>query len=108
MNLDPLSLYLHIPFCRHRCAYCDFNTYTSLGDLQSEYADALSREVRQVGELAEAVYGGQRPSHTLFFGGGTPSLMAPADLGRILAAARAAFPWTPNVEITMEANPGTV
>jgi len=108
MNHEPLSLYLHIPFCRHRCAYCDFNTYTSLGDLQSVYADALSKEVRQVGELAEAAYGGKRPSHTLFFGGGTPSLMTPSDLGHILAATREAFPWTPDVEITMEANPGTV
>ncbi len=105
---QPLSLYVHIPFCRHRCAYCDFNTYTSLGDLQSAYAAALSAEVRQVGELAVALYGGKRPSHTLFFGGGTPSLMTPADLGQILAATQAAFPWLAGAEITMEANPGTV
>ncbi len=108
MNEESLSLYLHIPFCRHRCAYCDFNTYTSLADLQSVYATALSAEVRQGGMLAEELYGEKRPSHTLFFGGGTPSLMTPADLGQILDATQAAFPWTANAEVTMEANPGTV
>lgn len=108
MNDEPLSLYLHIPFCRHRCAYCDFNTYTSLGDLQSVYAEALAAEVAQVGALAVAMTGRQRPSHTLFFGGGTPSLLAVADLDKILAATRAAFPWTPAAEVTLEANPGTV
>ncbi len=99
---------MHIPFCRHRCAYCDFNTYTSLADLQSVYATALSAEVRQVGMLAEELYGEKRPSHTLFFGGGTPSLMTPADMGQILDATQATFPWTANAEVTMEANPGTV
>ncbi len=108
VNADSLSLYLHIPFCQHRCAYCDFNTYTSLSDLRSAYAQALSAEVRQVGEAVQALMGRQRPSHTLFFGGGTPSLMEPADLGLILAATRAAFPWTADVEISMEVNPGTV
>lgn len=108
VNADPLSLYLHIPFCQHRCAYCDFNTYTSLSNLRSAYAQALSAEVQQVGAVAQAQAAQQRPSHTLFFGGGTPSLMEPADLGLILAATRAAFPWTADVEITMEVNPGTV
>lgn len=108
VNADPLSLYLHIPFCQHRCAYCDFNTYTSLGDLQSDYAQALCAEVRQVGELALMMSGRKRPSRTLFLGGGTPSLMAPADLGLILAATQEAFPWTSGAEVTLEANPGTV
>ena len=103
-----LSLYLHIPFCRHRCAYCDFNTYTSLGGLYEGHAAALSAEVRQVGAAAAALDGNKRPSHTLFFGGGTPSLLTPALLGQILAAARDCFAVTADAEITMEANPGTV
>ncbi|MCB9422639.1 MAG: radical SAM family heme chaperone HemW [Ardenticatenaceae bacterium] len=104
MNDGRLALYLHIPFCRHRCSYCDFNTYTSLGDLKVSYTDALCREIEQVGRLA----GGERPCHTIFFGGGTPSLMSPAMLGQILQSVRRHFALTDDVEITMEANPGTV
>ncbi len=102
MNDELLSLYLHIPFCRHRCSYCDFNTYTSLGDLQDEYARAMVREIAQVaGEK-------RRPVHTIFFGGGTPSLMSPELLGAILAAVQRHFVLVDNAELTMEANPGTV
>ena len=97
-----LSLYLHIPFCKHRCAYCDFNTYTSLLDLRETYADALVAEMSQVaGET-------RRPVHTIFFGGGTPSLMSPASLERILAGVRTHFDLAADAEVTMEANPGTV
>lgn len=99
-----ISLYLHIPFCRHRCSYCDFNTYTSLADLQGAYATALSQEVAQVGRLA----GARLPVRTIFFGGGTPSLMKVAELAQILTAVATAFDLLPNAEITMEANPGTV
>jgi oxygen-independent coproporphyrinogen-3 oxidase len=98
----PLSLYLHIPFCRHRCSYCDFNTYTSLGDLKEAYADALCAEIREVAGAAH------RPAQTVFFGGGTPSLMSPAALERIMAAVRAGFALAEDAEITLEANPGTV
>jgi oxygen-independent coproporphyrinogen-3 oxidase len=100
-----LSLYLHIPFCRHRCSYCDFNTYTSLGDLKSAYAAALCREIEQVGAMRE---GEKRPVHTIFFGGGTPSLMPAADIEQILETVRQAFALAPLAEISMEANPGTV
>ncbi|HRQ41023.1 MAG TPA: radical SAM family heme chaperone HemW [Chloroflexota bacterium] len=100
--MNSLSLYLHIPFCRHRCAYCDFNTYTSLADLQMTYAEALAAEVRQVAGNEH------RPAHTLFFGGGTPSLMTPVQLERILTAVHSHFTLTETAEITMEANPGTV
>ncbi len=97
-----LSLYLHIPFCRHRCSYCDFNTYTSLGNLQETYAAALAAEIGQAaGEV-------RRPVHTIFFGGGTPSLMSPQAVTRILQAVRDGFDLSPTAEITMEANPGTV
>lgn len=105
--MDPLSLYLHIPFCSHRCAYCDFNTYTTLGDLKETYAAALCREIEQAGQLAAAA-GKQRPLHTVFFGGGTPSLMPPDALRAILQAVRRSFGLTPTAEITLEANPDTV
>lgn len=102
MNEESLSLYLHIPFCRHRCSYCDFNTYTSLADLQDEYARALVTEIAQVAGDT------RRPVHTIFFGGGTPSLMSPQSLGEILAAVRHYLALADDAEVTMEANPGTV
>jgi oxygen-independent coproporphyrinogen III oxidase len=102
MTQPSLSLYLHIPFCTHRCAYCDFNTYTSLLDMREAYADGLVAEMNQVAG------GVRRPVHTLFFGGGTPSLMSPAALGRILDGVRANFILADDAEVTMEANPGTV
>ncbi len=103
-----LSIYLHIPFCRHRCAYCDFNTYTSLDELKGRYALALAEEAMQVAGLDPQAAEGPRAAHTLFFGGGTPSLMEPADMGVILGRVRDCFAVEPDVEITMEANPGTV
>ncbi|MEM7119571.1 MAG: radical SAM family heme chaperone HemW, partial [Chloroflexota bacterium] len=103
-----VSLYLHIPFCRHRCSYCDFNTYTTLQNLQADYASALAQEIRQVGELAFAEQGKQLAVHTVFFGGGTPSLMTPEQLSQILTAVSHNFALHPQAEISMEANPGTV
>ena len=97
------ALYLHIPFCRRRCSYCDFNTYTTLGDLQVDYVAALAREIAQVGAA-----GGRPAVRTIFFGGGTPSLLSPVQVEMLLDAARAAFAVDPAAEITMEANPGTV
>lgn len=103
----PLSIYLHIPFCRHRCAYCDFNTYTSLDDLKGRYAMALAHEAMQVAGL-DRRNEGQPAARTLFFGGGTPSMMEPADIGLILERVRGCYAIEPQAEITMEANPGTV
>ncbi|MFN2123471.1 MAG: coproporphyrinogen-III oxidase family protein, partial [Candidatus Promineifilaceae bacterium] len=103
----PLSLYLHIPFCRHRCSYCDFNTYTSVGELQSSYVDALEKEIFQVARLAERA-GQLRPVHTLFFGGGTPSLLSEKEVRRVLSAVESAFGFTAGRETTLEANPETV
>ncbi|MCA9948683.1 MAG: radical SAM family heme chaperone HemW [Anaerolineales bacterium] len=105
--MDALSLYLHIPFCRHRCAYCDFNTYTSLSDLQASYAQALCAEIGQVAKLAEDA-GQKRPLHTIFFGGGTPSLMTLTQLDSILQTSRFALGWAAEIEISLEANPDTV
>jgi oxygen-independent coproporphyrinogen III oxidase len=103
----PLSLYLHIPFCRHRCSYCDFNTYTSLGELRAAYGAALAQEVAQVGDLA-AEAEAKRPLRTIFFGGGTPSLMPPDALEEVLTAVSTHFGMAGNAEISLEANPGTV
>lgn len=106
----PFGVYLHVPFCRVRCGYCDFNTYTSSelrGARQDEYADTLLREValsRRV--LADA--GPLRPASTVFFGGGTPTLLPPGDLARMLVGVRDAFGIDEDAEVTVEANPDTV
>ena len=127
------SLYFHIPFCTHRCAYCDFNTYAGQGSLIPAYVEALCSEIRVVARSA-----GQRLLvHTLFFGGGTPSLLTPAQFDRIFQTVHDHFslvsssssdtsgspgtsgsfgtldpsdpsdPFDPS-EISLEANPGTV
>lgn len=98
----PTSLYLHIPFCRHRCAYCDFNTYAGLEGMVGPYMDALEREVRSFEGKTEDSVG------TVFFGGGTPSLVPVERLSGVLAAVRESFTLAPDTEITLEANPGTV
>jgi oxygen-independent coproporphyrinogen-3 oxidase len=106
----PFGVYLHVPFCRVRCGYCDFNTYTSTelrGARQDQYADTLLREVA----LARRVLGDAgalRPAQTVFFGGGTPTLLPAGDLARMLHGVKDAFGLTPDAEITVEANPDTV
>ena len=100
----PYSLYLHIPFCRHKCGYCDFNTYAGKEDLQAEYVQALCAEI---GQFAEAA-GDKFPLHTVFFGGGTPSLLSSKELEAILSVVHKGFDLLPDNEITLEANPGTV
>jgi len=112
-RVDPATdfgVYLHVPFCRVRCGYCDFNTYTSdelRGARQDQYADTLLREVElSAGVLAAA--GGIRSARTVFFGGGTPTLLPPGDLARMLAGVRAAFGLADGAEVTVEANPDTV
>lgn len=109
----PLGFYLHVPYCATRCGYCDFNTYTaselrgSGGALASRenYADVLAEEVR----LARKVLGDDpREVSTVFVGGGTPTLLPAADLGRMLAAIRAEFGLAADAEVTTEANPESV
>ena len=106
----PYSLYFHIPFCTHRCAYCDFNTYAGQEALIPSYVDALCREVDYVGSRFQSHHGEgeQGKVHTIFFGGGTPSLLSSKDFEAILAAIRKNFLLTEDAEITIEANPGTV
>lgn len=106
----PFGVYLHVPFCRVRCGYCDFNTYTSdelRGARQDHYADTLLHEVRLARGILEAA-GPLRPATTVFFGGGTPTLLPPGDLGRMLDGVREAFGIADGAEVTVEANPDTV
>ncbi len=102
--METCALYLHIPFCRHRCAYCDFNTYAGLDALIPEYARALQREIRFLGEQAAPPL----RVATVFFGGGTPSLLPLNALEGVFRAIREAFPLDAEAEISLEANPGTV
>jgi oxygen-independent coproporphyrinogen-3 oxidase len=149
---EPLSLYLHIPFCDHRCAYCDFNAYAGLEGLMPAYTDALMAEIHVWGEIlgspprppapsptrgegvtrirTSAVVreplsprpprGSKRDTHaalgtrhpalvpTVFFGGGTPSLLPLPMLERVIGAVRECFAVAPDAEWSLEANPGTV
>jgi len=101
--LPPLSLYIHFPWCVRKCPYCDFNSHEAKGALpEQEYLDAVRLDLEQSLPL---IWG--RKIHTVFIGGGTPSLMSAAGLDRLLSDVRTLLPLEINAEITMEANPGT-
>ncbi len=102
--MSDYSIYLHIPFCIHRCAYCDFNTYAGIENLIPAYVQALCREIELGAESASE----RLPVHTVFFGGGTPSLLPVWEVERILAVLGRVFDFQPGLEITLEANPGTI
>ena len=100
----PLALYIHIPWCVRKCPYCDFNSHEQKNDLPvAEYIAALQRDLEQDLPL---VWG--RTVHSVFFGGGTPSLFSGSAINEILAMASSRVRFAPNCEITMECNPGTV
>ncbi len=99
-----LSIYLHIPFCTHRCAYCDFNTYAGQEGSIPAYVEALQNELQAAGSGSSS----PRSVGTVFFGGGTPSLMTPSQFESILQAISTHFALSPSAELTFEANPGTV
>lgn len=105
--LPPLSLYIHIPWCMKKCPYCDFNSHEVRGGgaeiPEREYVAALIADFEHT---LPKVWG--RRIHSIFFGGGTPSLLSGAAVDEILAAVRARMPLDPAAEITLEANPGTV
>jgi putative oxygen-independent coproporphyrinogen III oxidase len=104
------SAYVHVPFCRVRCGYCDFNTYTSgelRGARQDRYADDVLAEIALAGAVLDRA-GGRRPASTVFFGGGTPTLLPPGDLARMLGGIAEQFGVAPGAEVTVEANPDTV
>jgi oxygen-independent coproporphyrinogen-3 oxidase len=97
------GIYIHIPFCRSRCSYCDFATGLYQNELSQKYINAVIREI-------EAWVGNpDRPQvDTVYFGGGTPSLLSPSQVERILSAVHSSFRIIPGAEVTMEMNPGTV
>jgi oxygen-independent coproporphyrinogen-3 oxidase len=95
-----LGLYLHIPFCSAICNYCNFNRGLFEAGLKDRYVAALESEIRAAGR--------GEPADTIFFGGGTPSLLEPEEIGRLIAACRDGFDLTPSAEITLETNPETV
>ena len=105
------GVYVHVPFCRVRCGYCDFNTYTAgelRGARQVDYADHAIGEIRMSRRALEASGVPDRPASTVFFGGGTPTLLPADDLVRMLAAVRDEFGLVPGAEVTTEANPDSV
>lgn len=100
----PLSLYIHIPWCARKCPYCDFNSHEARSGIPEEkYVSALIADLEQ---SVPQIWG--RRIHSVFFGGGTPSLFSPESIDRILSNVRALTPLEYGAEITLEANPGTV
>jgi putative oxygen-independent coproporphyrinogen III oxidase len=111
LGIRPFGIYLHVPFCTTRCGYCDFNTYTAAelgtepGASRDTWADAAIAELR----LARRVLGDvDLPVSTVFFGGGTPTVLEPGDLGRVLSTVNDMFGLGPGAEVTTEANPESV
>ena len=103
-QLPPLSLYIHIPWCLQKCPYCDFNSHASNGEAvpEQEYVDCLLSDLKGEAALAQG-----RPLQSIFIGGGTPSLLSPEALARLLSGVREQLDCVDGMEITMEANPGT-
>ncbi|WP_090276654.1 radical SAM family heme chaperone HemW [Halopseudomonas litoralis] len=103
MALPPLAAYVHIPWCVRKCPYCDFNSHTHQGGLPEDaYIDALIADLD-----ADLAHAHGRELTSIFFGGGTPSLFSAAGLGRLLTAMQRRLRFASNIEITLEANPGT-
>jgi oxygen-independent coproporphyrinogen-3 oxidase len=101
--MNHAGIYIHIPFCRSRCSYCDFATGIYKSDVAERYVNSVASEIVSWDEL-------DKPADvdTIYFGGGTPSLLSPAQVEQICAAVRSRFNVKPNAEVTMEMNPGTV
>ena len=99
----PVGLYIHFPFCRQKCQYCDFHSVAGRDNWMTSYGDALCAEARRAAPAMKGV-----AIDTVFMGGGTPTLFAPAAIGEVLTACREAFSITPDAEISIEANPATV
>ena len=96
--MKPIAIYIHIPFCIHKCSYCDFNSYAGLDHLTMDFCEAIKREIRGVREL-------EREVASVFFGGGTPTYLKAEQLNSILNEVRDVFPFAKDVEITSESNP---
>ena len=108
---EPIGVYIHFPFCVKKCNYCDFLSGPANSEMRSAYVDALCREIRTFGGRRganEASRGNEKIRvDTVFLGGGTPSVMDPADLTRVMETVRETFDVLPGAEISMEMNPGT-
>jgi putative oxygen-independent coproporphyrinogen III oxidase len=105
------GVYVHVPFCKVRCGYCDFNTYTAAeirGVKQSDYAGQALAEIAQAERVLAATGAPARAASTVFFGGGTPTLLPVADLASLLAGIRSTWGLEPGAEVTTEANPDSV
>lgn len=108
---DRLAFYVHIPYCVKRCGYCDFNTYTpaelqiqsSLTEISNSYIDLILKEIELARENSDA-----KNVPSIFFGGGTPSLMQPKDLGRVIEKIASLYDLPDSAEVTLEANPDSV
>src|SRR5262245_59135146 len=94
---SPRAAYIHVPFCRHRCGYCNFTLVAGRDDLIDAYLEALHRELGGLGQAHEV--------DTLFFGGGTPTHLSPLQLDRLFAIARQWLPLAAGGELSVEANP---
>jgi len=106
-----LGVYLHVPYCRVRCGYCDFNTYTAdevRGVKRSDFADQAIAELDLAARVLEEAGLPARPASTVFLGGGTPTILPPADLARMIDAVRERFGLAPDAEVTTESNPDSV
>jgi len=99
----PLSLYIHLPWCVRKCPYCDFNSHAAQSLPEAAYIDVLLLDLERA---LPDIWG--RRIHTVFFGGGTPSLFSAEGIDRILTGVRTLTQLMPGAEITLEANPGTV
>lgn len=103
LQLPPLALYVHVPWCIRKCPYCDFNSHQANNDIpEAEYVKALRFDLQQDHVLAQG-----RKITSIFFGGGTPSMLSAAAIGQILQDAENIIGFEPDIEITLEANPGT-
>jgi putative oxygen-independent coproporphyrinogen III oxidase len=100
---EPLALYIHWPFCVSKCPYCDFNSHVRAGVDEGQWRDALLADMAHEAALMPG-----RPLSSIFFGGGTPSLMPPATVAALIAAAEHHWGFAPDIEITLEANPSSV
>jgi len=103
MHDTPLGLYIHVPFCTVKCSYCDFNSFAGIDDMQTEWEAAALTELSPWTPRLRG-----REISTVFIGGGTPSLLPGESIGRILDTIRAGLSLSPDVEITLEANPESV
>ena len=103
MQLPPLSLYIHVPWCVKKCPYCDFNSHAARGEIpEQQYIDALIRDLEREANACQG-----RPIKSIFIGGGTPSLLTGQAISQLLKRAAEVVEFTADIEITMEANPGT-